>query len=152
MSDTNNTSRPPGEEVEVTAGLPPSTSAPGQHWTPDGYPIVDGKYHDLATGEIKTHNGLRRGGPPSLSVYWHSRGTSTSQADSLFAVGAFNALPVTEYLVRMGEMLREGTCTVGSLNVTEYAVNVIVETELPRTEFMEKLRNYGLLSGPSTEK
>lgn len=143
---------PPVGEVEAPAGPPPSTSAPRQHWTPDGYPIVDGKYHDLATGEIKTHTGLRRGGgPPSMYVYWHSRGSRVSQEDRFFAVGAYNALPVTEYLVRMGDMLREGTCTVSSLNVTDYAVNVIVVTELPRTEFTDMLRRHGLLSGPRPE-
>lgn len=49
--------------------LLPSSGQRGQPWTIDGYPIVDGKYHDLVTGEIKTHTGSFRGGPPSVSVY-----------------------------------------------------------------------------------
>lgn len=41
-----------------------------------------------------------------------------------------NRRNMTDYLVQVGEMLKTGKCVVTSLNATEYAVNVIVVTEL----------------------
>jgi hypothetical protein len=63
MASTTNspatTSNPPATAAH--APLPADfqaleDSAPlTQAWTPSGYPIVDGKYLDLSTGELKTH-------------------------------------------------------------------------------------------------
>lgn len=65
----------------------PSSGQRGQQWTTDGYLIVDGKYHDLVTDEIKTHTGNFKGGPPSLSVYWQNRGGNDGRHDQFYAVG-----------------------------------------------------------------
>ncbi|OBT82024.1 hypothetical protein VE02_09815 [Pseudogymnoascus sp. 03VT05] len=128
--------------------LLPSSGQRSQLWTIDGYPIVDGKYHDLVTDEIKTHTGLFRGGPPSVSVYWQNRGGS-NRHDLFYAVGAISSRKVTDYLVRVGEMLKAEKCIVSSLNATEYAVNVIVETELSTVDFTALLRDHGLLASSS---
>lgn len=128
--------------------LPPGAPTPlrsRQMWTPDGYPIVDGKYHDLSTDEIKIHTGVLRGGPPSVSVYWNNCGAIT-RPDQFFAVGATSGHTVTEYIMRVGDMLRDGGCSVHSLNATEYSVNVIVSTALSTEEFIGILRRHGLLA------
>jgi hypothetical protein len=41
----------------------PSTIDPSQRWTVDGYPIVDGKYQNLAMDKTKAHTGVFGGGP-----------------------------------------------------------------------------------------
>jgi len=140
MSDQEQARQHPGD-------LPPGAAAadrPRQQWTLDGYPIVDGKYHDLGTDEIKIHTGALRGGPPSVSVYWNNRAGIT-RPDQFVAVGSTSGQTVTAYIVRVGDMLREGSCSVHSLNATEYAVNVIVSTALSTEEFMGVLRRHGLL-------
>lgn len=135
---------------QVPPEIDSSTVRPGQSWTLDGYPIVDGKYLDLATGEIKTYTGFRRAGPPSLSIYWNNRGSITGPdtgpcPDPFFALGCSSRHTVTEYLARLGEMLRQGGCEISSLNATTYAVNVVAMTELPSAEFKERLRQHGLI-------
>ncbi|KAF3355106.1 hypothetical protein HYQ45_000545 [Verticillium longisporum] len=129
---------------DVPPGAPQHTCYPSQSWTRDGHPIVDGKYHDLTANEIKTHTGLVHGGPPSTSVYWQNR-APVRRPDQLVAMGAVSRHKATEYLVRVGEMLRAGMCTVTSLNATEFAVNVIVLTEASVEEFSALLRESGLL-------
>ncbi|KFY44187.1 hypothetical protein V495_03588 [Pseudogymnoascus sp. VKM F-4514 (FW-929)] len=136
------------EHLDDPSPLLPSSGQRSQFWTLDGHPIVDGKYHDLTTDTIKTHTGPFRGGPPSVSVYWQNRGGS-NRHELFHAVGAMSSCKVTDYLVRVGEMLKAGKCIVSSLNATEYAVNVIVETELSTGEFMALLREYRLLASSS---
>ncbi|KAI9167836.1 hypothetical protein HJFPF1_03975 [Paramyrothecium foliicola] len=128
---------------DLPPGVDPTTFRPAQMWTVDGYPIVDGKFHDLANNEIKTHTGLLRGGPPSLTVYWNNCGP-VRHPDHFFAMGCFSQHTITEYLARVGEMLRAGKCTIASLNATPYAVYVIVETDLSSAEFKGLLREHGL--------
>ena len=123
----------------------PSSGQAAQSWTLDGYPIVDGKYYNLVTDSIEVHTGLLRGGPPSVSVYWHNRGGS-GRHDQFYAVGSLSRCKVTDYLVRVGEMLKKEKCIVTSLNATEYAVNVVVMTELSTVDFMALLRDHGLLA------
>lgn len=136
------------EPLDDPSPLLPSSGQRSQSWTIDGYPIVDGKYHDLVTDEIKTHTGLFRGGPPSVSVYWQNRGGS-NRHDLFYAVGAISRRKMTDYLVGVGEMLKAGKCIVSSLNATEYAVNVIVVTELSTVDFTALLRDHGLLASSS---
>lgn len=131
-----------GNYHEVPPGVSPDTLRPRQKWTPDGYPIVDGKSHDLATDEIKTYTGPFHGGPPSTSVYWDNR--SGSRPGQFYAMGSTSQYKVTEYRVRVGEMLKVGKCTVHLLNATEYAVNVIVATELSSADFIALLQEHGL--------
>jgi len=51
MSSDNTDNNNPVEEDPET--LFPMTGPRPQSWTLDGYPIVDGRYHDLITHEIK---------------------------------------------------------------------------------------------------
>ena len=134
-----------GETSSLTSEQNPAVSRPSQKWTLEGYPIVDGKFHDLSTNQIRVHEGPFRGGPPSLSIYWNNCGPTTpGSTDHFFALGCTSQHTVTEYLGRMGEMLKQGGCIVTSLNATQYAVNVIVTTELSSRDFKGLLREYGL--------
>ncbi|KAK0726582.1 hypothetical protein B0T21DRAFT_36637 [Apiosordaria backusii] len=133
---------------------PPSgqlpTGPPTQLWTVDGYPIVDGKYLDLSTGEIKTHEGLLTGGPPALTVYWHNKLPKHQKEQPFYAASAFSLTSVTDYLTRVGDLLRTGICTVDSLSATKYSVNLVIMTQLSNNEFIEALGRHGLLHAGSS--
>lgn len=136
-----------GEGSNPTPEQSPTVSPPSQKWTLDGYPIVDGKFHDLSANQIRVHEGPFRGGPPSLSVYWNNCGPTTpGSTDHFFALGCTSQHSVTEYLGRVGEMLRQGKCVVTSLNATPYAVNVIITTGLSSRDFKGLLREYELIA------
>ncbi len=120
-----------------------------QPWTADEYPIVDGKYLDLSTGELKTHvPGVDhfRGGPPSVAVYWQNR-LATGRGDQFLVIAkaVADARDLTEYLAPVGAFLRKGLCKVHSLNATRYDVYVVVSSELSQGEFREALVEQGLL-------
>lgn len=63
----SNASKGPVMDPPINTNPPPTDNEPlAQHpsnpsgrllqpWTTDGYPIVNGKYRDLSTGELKTH-------------------------------------------------------------------------------------------------
>jgi hypothetical protein len=141
MNTENVQPQPPGGQVPV--------EQPIQSWTVDGYPIVDGKYLDLRTGEVKTHEGLLTGGPPSLAIYWHNKLPKPQEEQPFYAVSAFSQLSVTDYLTRVGDLLRTGICTVDSLSATKYSVNLVILTQLSRNEFREALIRHGLLHSQS---
>ncbi|KAK5651416.1 hypothetical protein OQA88_12504 [Cercophora sp. LCS_1] len=129
---------------------PPQRPTPIQAWTLSGYPIVDGKYHDLRTGEIKPHaEGIDfvTGGPPSLSVYWHNKNPKPGQEQPFYALSGSSPLSVSEYLVRVGDLLRAGVYTVDSVSATKYSVNLIIITQLSCQEFKEAMGRHGLLHG-----
>ncbi|KXX74656.1 hypothetical protein MMYC01_209266 [Madurella mycetomatis] len=120
-----------------------------QPWTVDRYPIVDGKYLDLSTGELKTHvagTDHFRGGPPSVAVYWQNQ-LATGRGDQFLVIAkaVADARDLTEYLTRVGAFLRKGLCKVHSLNATRYDVYVVMSSELSQGEFREALAEQGLL-------
>lgn len=122
---------------------------PIQRWTVDGYPIVDGKYLDLSTGELKTHvAGVDqfRGGPPAVSVYWQNQ-QATGRGDQFLVVAKVvtHVRDLTEYLARVGTFLGRGLCKVHSLNATRFEVYVVVSSELSQGGFQEALARDGLL-------
>jgi hypothetical protein len=108
---------------------------------------------------LKTHPGPESGdtttGPPLLGVYWHNTSLKQQKEPFLFderpfyALGTCSLLSVTEYLVRVGDLLKTGVCTVKSLNATKYEINVLVQTELTCVEFGEALRRHGLTGSGS---
>jgi hypothetical protein len=120
-----------------------------QPWTVDEYPIVDGKYLDLSTGELKTHAaGVDhfRGGPPSVAVYWQNQ-LATGRGDQFLVIAkaVADARDLTEYLARVGACLSKGLCKVHSLNATRYDVYVVVSSELSQGGFRAALAEQGLL-------
>ncbi|KAK4232859.1 hypothetical protein C8A03DRAFT_39487 [Achaetomium macrosporum] len=117
-----------------------------QSWTPSGYPIVDNKYHDLATGEIRPHSGPSMGGPPSISVYWQNR-LAAGGRDQFHVISktVASTASLSEYIIRVGDLLRKGACKVDAMNVTRFDVYVVVQSELGQDEFREALDECGLL-------
>ncbi|KAJ9157539.1 hypothetical protein NKR23_g321 [Pleurostoma richardsiae] len=126
---------------EIVNNLPPT-----QPWTQSGSPIVDGKYIERTTGEIKQlePGELVTGGPPAIDVYWHNR-TLTGRDDQFFGFSGASLLQVSEYLVRVGELLKTGKCKVHALNVTKYAVNIIITTALSNEDMKNALKECKLL-------
>ncbi|KAH6884399.1 hypothetical protein B0T10DRAFT_362705, partial [Thelonectria olida] len=116
-----------------------------QNWTLSGYPVVDGKYLDGASGAIKTVGTDEEfiSGPPGVDIYWHNR-MLTGRDDQFFSFGASGHVDVTEYVRRMGNFLAKGSCIIMALNATKFSVNVVVATELSRDEMMGWLKEYGL--------
>lgn len=156
MDPPTNTNPPSTDSNLASADNDPLAQHPGtignrltQPWTVDGYPIVDGKYLDLSTAELKTHAAgvdLFRGGPPSVAVYWQNQ-LATGRGDQFLVIAkaAADARDLTEYLARVGEFLRKGLCKVHALNATRYDVYVVVSSELSQAAFREVLAEGGLL-------
>ena len=142
----------PSNTAQPFAGPPQALndSEPLRHqpWTVDGYPIVDGKYLDLSTGELKTHTlgvDLLTAGPPTVCAYWQNRRCTGRHDQFLVMNGAAAGVrDVTEYLARVGGFLSKGLCKVSSLNATRYDVFVVVSSELSQEEFRDALREHGL--------
>jgi hypothetical protein len=151
MDPPTNTRPPPAGTDDPLAQHPGNIGGGRltQPWTADGYPIVDGKYLDLSTGELKTHVAgvdLFRGGPPSVAVYWQNQlATGRSNQFLVLAKAVTDAGNLTEYLARVGEFLRKGLCKVYALNATRYDVYVVVSSELSQEGFREALAEGGLL-------
>ncbi|KJZ70265.1 hypothetical protein HIM_10346 [Hirsutella minnesotensis 3608] len=131
----------PAEHADETGQLEDARKPPFQQWTRSGYPIVDGKYQDLVKGTIETiepHE--RRGaGPPGVALFWYNRKHAgrSGQFSSLAAHGFVN---VTEYLVRLGEFFKLKSCKLLSLNITDFAVNIIIATDLSEDDVLARLR------------
>lgn len=151
VSDEPTTANGSQSSAPAETPAPADSSAPPRQleplWTPDGSsPIVDGKYVDLATGEIKTHTGPFRGGPPALSVYWQNR-LATGRADQFLVIAktVSHTVSLNDYIARVGDLLRKGVCKVDSINATRYNIYLVVTTERAQDEFRDALRAHGLL-------
>lgn len=112
-----------------------------QDWTTSGYPIVDGKYLDLAKGKIELAGPHERtkAGPPAVALYWHNRKQTGGDGQFCdFSASAF--VDVTEYLLRFGDFLKMGSCDISALNATKYAVSIIFATDLSEDEVMARMK------------
>ncbi|KAH7120297.1 hypothetical protein B0J13DRAFT_532193 [Dactylonectria estremocensis] len=146
MSDQQFDSYPVMDEKDLAELPSPIIHQP---WTTTGYPIVDGKYIDLTTGDTKTITDAewRTAGPPALELYWYNRTSRTSpeECDDLFTSFSASAfVDVTEYLKRLGEFLAGEPVKIASLNATTYAVHVGIMTELSQEEMADLLNRYRL--------
>ncbi len=116
-----------------------------QPWHITGTPIVDGKYVDHSTGEVKvvTLGDLVTAGPPAVELFWYNRNMAAVEGRfTTFAAHAF--ISVTEYMARLGAFFTLGSCELVSINATRYAVHVIVATELPQTVIVERMNRCNL--------
>ncbi|KJZ75252.1 hypothetical protein HIM_05446 [Hirsutella minnesotensis 3608] len=126
----------------------PDTSPEMQCWTQSGHPIVDGKYLDK-NGVIREVDPSEWtvAGPPALDVYWSNRKITPNLGYNQFHAIALGAsVDVTEYLARVGELLRvaAGALEIVALNATLYSVNVIVSTDLSQGAMKELLFEHRL--------
>lgn len=113
--------------------------------TLSGYPIVGNIYHDLSTDETRTHSGSPMGGPPSILVYWENR-LATGRRDQFLVISktVASTTSLSEYIIRVGDLLRKGTCKVDSMNVTRFDVYMVVRSESGQEEFRQALDECGL--------
>jgi hypothetical protein len=124
--------------------LPPGI--PTQSWTLSGHPKVDNKSHDLGTDEIRPHSGPSMGGPPSISVYWQNQ-LATGPRNQFLVISktVASTTSLSEYIIRAGDLLRQGACKVDSTNVTRFDVYMVVQSELGQEECRQALDECGLL-------
>lgn len=122
------------------ASLPPT-----QRWTTDGYPIVNGKYFNLDTGEVTVHIGTYELGPPNITVYWQNR-FDTGQVNQFLVTSStiHSTRNLSEYHIRIGNLLRSGVCKVDSLNATPYSVYDVVTSEVSQKECSGAFEEHGL--------
>jgi hypothetical protein len=129
---------PPAQEKDIGHDSP-AVCRPTQAWTMTGYPIVDRKYLELSTGTLKEIQDDERVtlGPPIVDVFWQNMTAGDAGLFHGFH-GKFDGT-VTEYLIRLAEVLKRGSCLIFSLNVTQYSVTVITQTELSTDEMFNLL-------------
>jgi hypothetical protein len=124
-----------------------------QMWTVSGYPVVDGKYLDLAGGgEVRNvaPGDYFRFGPPAVDIYWHNqRPPADDEARPFIAARYPYQGTATEYLVRAARFWAKGGCDVVSMSVSQYAVYVVVATEMTMDEVKDGM--HVALYGPSGE-
>ena len=112
--------------------------------TTNGFPIVDGKYIDeKGTLQLADSNQPTRAGPPAVALYWHN-GNHLGVDDRFQGFTATAFVDVTKYLRRLGDFLKMGSCSVGHLIVTEYAVGISVAADLSTEEMMARSKKCNL--------
>lgn len=153
--DVNPASRASGTDSAAStcneAGCTSEYCGPFLHeWTVSdegkGSPIVDNKYFNMETGQTVALRGPRHVtfGPPSLDVYWQNRRHGSERENQFRAVVKVSALSMTEYVIGVGEFLKESKCTLQSLTATTYSVNVVVFMEILYEDLHVLLKKHGL--------
>lgn len=125
------------ETDEYLASLRRRPTAAAQSWTLDGYPIVDGKYHDLVTNEVTTLSPGKSTtyGPPSVEIYW----LSTDDKDRFQGTIQTTKWSVTDHFIGIGRLVESAPVFISAVNATMYNINVIVLTKLTRTEMRDAI-------------
>ncbi|KAL0942097.1 uncharacterized protein CTRU02_204860 [Colletotrichum truncatum] len=102
-------------------------------------PIVDGKYHDPDTWEVKEIAPGQQciAGPPVIDQYWHN--LIAGPHDQFKALRASFCKDTTEFLIRLGEFLKLEQCKIHSVNAAEFSVTVIIETTRKRHEITDAM-------------
>lgn len=108
------------------------------------YPLVNNSYKDLRTGQVVDgYTGPYTSGPPTLDVYWQNR-LATTVEDAFHAGVKSSTLSMTEYVVRVGEFLKDCNCRLQSLTATTYSINVVIFADLPKAEMHRLWQKHGL--------
>ncbi|KAI0134351.1 hypothetical protein BJ170DRAFT_609494 [Xylariales sp. AK1849] len=117
-----------------------------QTWTIGGQPIVDRKYLDLTTGEIKE---LAQGeqvtyGPPAVDIYVHNQ--LAYPDPTIFRSTRYALMSgVTEYMSRLGDFMKKGLCEIHSVNVTKYSVTLVILIDKKYQDIRKAMVDCGLL-------
>ena len=98
-------------------------------------PVVDGKYHDPATGELRVASGDHGYylGPPAVDIIIRSQHEDTCQC----VYRAARPFPVEALLFQIMRVVHDRKLEVDSLNATPYAIRIILSHELTVEEFKE---------------
>ncbi|KAL2702029.1 hypothetical protein AAEP93_006327 [Penicillium crustosum] len=96
-------------------------------WHPEHkVPIVDGRYQDPRTGEIRQNTRTDTFlGPPFVHVIWlNMHGNSTFRG-----IGATFAASIDDVFVGIADHVRGNVYSITSMNATLYSVTVVCSTE-----------------------
>lgn len=108
--------------------------APG--WHDEGKtPVVDGKYYDRATGEIKLADGDYQEymGPPSVDILIRSVHCDTSHC----AFRASRAFPMETLLCHIMKVVGDKKLELDSVMATTYSIRVTLAHELTPDQFSD---------------
>lgn len=135
-------------DLAATADAAEPARLASQNWTVGDngreYPLVNNSYNDLRTGQVVSdYKGHFSAGPPTLDVYWQNR--RASDVEDAFRAGVKSSnLTMTEYVVRVGEFIKDSNCKLQSLTATTYSINVIIFADLPKEEMHRLWQKHGL--------
>ncbi|KAM0425974.1 hypothetical protein ACHAPT_008913 [Fusarium lateritium] len=96
-------------------------------------PIVDSKYNDPKTGELRTSTGAVYSGPPSVDIIIMNLHEDSNEG----IYRATRPFPVEKLLFHVMRIVHERRLKIDSLNATAYAIRVILAHELKKEEFIE---------------
>ncbi|KAF7189752.1 hypothetical protein HII31_08859 [Pseudocercospora fuligena] len=115
--------------------------SPGWHYTHQT-PVIDNKYIDRVTGEIKTATGHEEFlGPPAVDIIIRSQHEETVQC----AFRAERSVPMAAMLYHiMMMMIKERKLELDSIIATKYTIRVILSHELSVEEFKEIAKEMAL--------
>ncbi|KAL4878031.1 hypothetical protein BJY04DRAFT_221601 [Aspergillus karnatakaensis] len=96
-------------------------------------PIVDGKYNDPITGEIRTASGDEYAGPPSVDIII----TNTHESSGECMYRTQRPFAMEKLLCWMMRVVGERGIELDSVVATEYAIRIVLEQELDPDGFYE---------------
>ncbi|CAG8059105.1 unnamed protein product [Penicillium salamii] len=108
-------------------------------WHPEHkVPIVNGRYQDPRTGEIRQNTRTDTFlGPPFVHVTWFN-----NIANSTFrSIGATLAAPIDDVLVSIANHVKENIYSITSINATLYSVTVVCSTEKTDVEIGDAIQH-----------
>lgn len=94
-------------------------------------PIIDGKYNDPKTGELREAKGMVYSGPPAVDLVVMNLHEAT--ANSVFRIQ--QAFPVERILYHVMKVVHAGKIQIDSLTATQYAVRIVLAHELTQEGF-----------------
>jgi len=107
--------------------------APGWHGEANT-PVIDGKYCDRATGELRDSNNHEEyAGPPAVDIVVKSLHADTSQC----GYRAARAFPMEALLCHIVSVVAQHKLTLDSVVATPYAIRVILAHDLTPTAFID---------------
>ncbi|UNI13277.1 hypothetical protein JDV02_000034 [Purpureocillium takamizusanense] len=106
-------------------------------WHDEGRtPVVDGKYYDRATGEVRlAADGDHQEyiGPPAVDIIVRSQHIDTVQC----AYRASRPFPMETLLCHIMKVVKERTLELDSVIATPFAIRIILSHELTPDQFSE---------------
>ncbi|PYH94517.1 hypothetical protein BO71DRAFT_398798 [Aspergillus ellipticus CBS 707.79] len=111
---------------------PDELHVPGWH-AESNRPIVDGKYHDPATGELRAATGHEYAGPPAVDIVI----TNLHEASAGRIHRAQLPFRVEKLLGWMMRVVEERKLQLDSVNATPYAIRVVLAHGLDGEQFSE---------------
>lgn len=96
-------------------------------------PIVDGKYIDPKTGELRPSTGAAYTGPSSVDIIIINLHEDSNEG----IYRATRSFPMEKLLFHMMRIVHERELQIDSVNATAYAVRIIMAHELKKEEFIE---------------